>query len=67
MTDQEINRMHDLWSECITSEELFTLERKWYQSDEFKRTTTCHACDRREDCDYAFDPYNTNGDCLGLK
>lgn len=67
MTEQEISRMHDLWSACAHSQELFDLECKWYRSEAFRKTTTCYDCDRREDCDYAFDPYNTNGDCLGLK
>ena len=25
---------------------------------------TCDGCDLAKRCDFAFDPYNTNGDCL---
>ena len=28
---------------------------------------TCSECDIRRDCIYAFDLYNTNGDCLAAK
>ncbi|MEQ8822859.1 MAG: hypothetical protein RIC14_00620 [Filomicrobium sp.] len=30
-------------------------------------TFTCDECDARYTCPYAFDPYNTNGDCLAEK
>ncbi len=28
---------------------------------------TCGKCVSEKDCPYAFDPYNTNGDCLAVK
>ena len=28
---------------------------------------TCSKCSSREICKYAFDDYNTNGDCLAVK
>jgi len=28
---------------------------------------TCLGCKYKETCGYAFDPYNTNGDCLANK
>ena len=28
---------------------------------------TCNACIRKESCEYAFDPYNLDGDCLWEK
>jgi uncharacterized protein (UPF0212 family) len=28
---------------------------------------TCHDCSDKYDCDYAWDAYNTNGDCLASK
>ena len=29
-----------------------------------KESTTCWTCPDKEDCEFAFDPYNTDGDCL---
>lgn len=28
---------------------------------------TCHSCNLKEACSYAYDGYNTDGDCLALK
>lgn len=28
---------------------------------------TCDGCPARFDCEYAYDPYNTDGDCLAAK
>lgn len=28
---------------------------------------TCHKCAEKNTCKYAYDPYNTNGDCLAEK
>ena len=28
---------------------------------------SCHECGVKETCDYVYDLYNTNGDCLALK
>ena len=28
---------------------------------------TCGKCVSKEDCPYAWDPYNTNGDCIAMK
>jgi len=30
-------------------------------------TVTCRDCQWRHECEYAWDPYNTNGDCLEMK
>lgn len=30
-------------------------------------TVTCEQCGDNDVCEYAFDHYNTNGDCLALK
>lgn len=31
------------------------------------KSYTCTKCDVRDKCLFAFDPYNTNGDCLATK
>jgi len=28
---------------------------------------TCDTCSDREKCEWSYDPYNTEGDCLGVK
>lgn len=28
---------------------------------------TCHTCDVKDKCLFAFDPYNRDGDCLAVK
>lgn len=28
---------------------------------------TCHTCDVKDRCLFAFDPYNRDGDCLAVK
>jgi hypothetical protein len=28
---------------------------------------TCDTCDQRRTCPFAYDPYNTGGDCLAAK
>lgn len=28
---------------------------------------TCETCEENDKCDFAFDPYNTEGDCLAIK
>lgn len=28
---------------------------------------TCQDCSDNDTCEYAFDPYNTHGDCLAIK
>lgn len=28
---------------------------------------TCYTCDLKDACDYAWDPYNLDGDCLANK
>ncbi len=41
------------------------------QSNLFKqepeKLLTCYTCNRVKECEFAFDPYNTNGDCLYMK
>ena len=32
--------------------------------DVSKEMTTCYNCPENKTCEYAWDPYNTNGDCL---
>lgn len=49
-----------------TDEELSKIRAEVAQGweiDEF----TCDKCSDRYDCEYAFDMYNTNGDCLANK
>ena len=29
-----------------------------------KESTTCWNCAEKDTCEFAFDPYNTDGDCL---
>lgn len=31
------------------------------------REITCETCQLNAECDLAFDPYNTDGDCLAMK
>lgn len=31
------------------------------------KSITCDDCTNPQDCLFAFDPYNTDGDCLGMK
>ena len=31
------------------------------------RLLTCHTCLSNKTCEFAFDPYNTDGDCLAIK
>lgn len=38
-----------------------------FTSEDFKKTTTCWDCPDKDDCFCAFDPYNTDGDCLASK
>lgn len=35
----------------------------WFDIDKF----TCDDCRAQKTCDWAFDPYNTDGDCLAEK
>lgn len=49
-----------------TDEELAAIRAevaKGWEIDEF----TCDKCPDRYTCEYAFDMYNTNGDCLANK
>ena len=32
-----------------------------------KEDTTCFTCPDKETCEWAWDPYNTDGDCLAIK
>ena len=32
-----------------------------------KEDFTCYTCEEKEYCKYAFDAYNTDGDCLAYK
>lgn len=32
-----------------------------------KEYMTCHRCSEKDVCEYAWDPYNTDGDCLASK
>ena len=40
-------------------------EKGWELSK--REDFTCSRCDRDESCEYAWDLYNTNGDCLAEK
>lgn len=43
--------------------EWMTDNGQWEQGMSF----TCDTCEASETCKWAYDPYNTNGDCLGDK
>lgn len=52
-----------------TYEELYTKEAVAQMEKDgitvpAKEAMTCHRCARAEVCDLAWDPYNTDGDCL---
>jgi len=50
----------------ITEKEIEEL--KWFLGDDFDvKDLTCTDCDAKETCPFAFDPYNTHGDCLAEK
>lgn len=38
-----------------------------WQSEAWRETTTCSECKQNVECPFAFDAYNTNGDCLAIK
>ena len=38
-----------------------------YENYEYDETFTCKDCPARFTCEWAFDPYNTEGDCLAEK
>ena len=44
-------------------------EEAYYEhlADVAPEDTTCFRCSDKESCKYAFDPYNTDGDCLADK
>lgn len=49
-----------------TTEELAGM--RWRASSEFDvHAFTCDDCPARHKCELAFDPYNTDGDCLAEK
>jgi hypothetical protein len=39
----------------------------WTPPDYKKEEYTCFGCPSVEECEYAWDYYNINGDCLALK
>lgn len=39
----------------------------WCSNDCFIVLCTCSVCDLEHKCPYAYDEYNTNGDCLAEK
>ena len=38
-----------------------------WQAEAWRYTTTCSECNKKVECPFAFDAYNTNGDCLAIK
>lgn len=40
--------------------------RRALQMEE-NREVTCENCAHNANCEFAFDPYNTDGDCLAIK
>lgn len=59
--DNEVYDGHDL-----TEEEKEELEDEYYK-DINKEMLTCFSCKYAGTCQYAYDPYNTDGDCLASK
>lgn len=43
------------------------VRRLRWQAELWRETTTCFDCAKNTECEYAFDAYNTNGDCLAIK
>ena len=42
---------------------IFKPEDHYLKSEDY----TCHKCEAKNNCEYAWDDYNTNGDCLAEK
>lgn len=59
--DGSIGDVRDLYK--WTFEQVEPIEA--YEVD--PETTTCYNCENKDICKYAFDPYNTEGDCLANK
>ena len=53
----------------LTIDDVKEIERlRWgYKFLEKEAPFTCHDCQSTETCEYAFDLYNLNGDCLAIK
>lgn len=56
--------MSDLYGEQYLSEEMEDFIDAFDMND---RACTCYDCEDRMLCQYAYDPYNSNGDCLAVK
>ena len=48
----------------LTDEEMDEFRKEWLLILE---DLTCNGCLGREECEFADDPYNTDGDCLAMK
>lgn len=53
------------WKAPRTYDEVMKHVPPQYQSP--KDTMTCNGCKGVEKCPFAWDPYNTDGDCLAMK
>ena len=55
----------------ITYEPIHVIMKKPIEVREAKKpdvdNLTCYKCGDVDRCPYAFDPYNTDGDCLAIK
>jgi len=43
------------------------MQEKWNEVDEDINRSTCSECSETNNCPYAWDLYNRNGDCLASK
>lgn len=57
-------RLDDYRTECI---QVAAVATQMIEDLDRSRKLTCFSCSERDRCKFAFDPYNTNGDCLMMK
>ena len=55
LSDKQVDKIHEEIKHVLTD---------WGHTFKY---ITCHNCDLVKTCAYSFDPYNTDGDCLGMK
>jgi hypothetical protein len=55
---------------CMLDKEIGEVSRKYCDGCKYRlplERSTCKDCGMNETCDFAFDRYNTDGDCLWMK
>lgn len=57
----------DLTQEAPKMSDVFKVEAVFEQTEKQKEQHTCNECTAQDTCEYAWDNYNTNGDCLASK